>query len=287
MTVLREPYHSKYSAAAASIEAALPQMPEVIVIAGSGISDSINDNIVVSRLSYRKIKNFPGTTVSGHVGEFLLCDINGRKVGIFSGRFHLYEGREIDEICSQVITSFYLGVANIVLTNSAGGLNPTFRVGEVMMINDTINFTSKRALHLFNIEHIARQGVSKATVANDWNSDIKSSLIEAGVPYQEGVYLGVSGPTYESPAEIRAFRRFGADAIGMSTVMEAYFAASLGMNVVAFSLITNELREIRTLKLAHDHVIIAASSSKSIVYRFIEAAIKTAPRADVIISHSE
>lgn len=240
------------------------------ITAGSGISNSFVPEDILSVLQYCEIPNFPKTTVEGHDGKLILLNINGSKVLLFSGRFHIYEGFEVDEVVSQVIVSHLLGIKNFIFTNAAGGLNETYLPGDLMFISDTVNFTYRDLGSIFDGFDF-RQKISKYEKNLDIYKKLNSILTLKGINLKFGTYLGVMGPNYETRSEIRMFRRMGADAVGMSTVLELSVADILGMNTIACSLITNSAKEIPQM-ISHREVVDLALKSKLDVRELLFAA---------------
>lgn len=277
MQVLREDIHKRFFKSAKSIAMRIPNIPLMVVVAGSGIAESIDENTIVERIPYSDITNMPYSTVKGHKNELLFCKIRSKTIGIFSGRFHFYEGRSIEEVASQAIISYMLGTKNFVLTNSAGGLSPQCKVGDLMIIEDVINLTFKRPHNIFNPIYFGLSEITSNVFDYRWSYNLKKKMVAKGVPYEEGIYLGLTGPSYETAAEIKFLRKLHAHAVGMSTVIEAHAAKRLQMNVLGASLITNTLKEVTTDRLDHSHVIDAAKSASEKIWSFIETAVETIP----------
>lgn len=229
--------------------------PEVAIICGSGwgeLSEIFENSL---SLNYSDIPGFSSTTVEGHEGILRLCEINQRQILLFQGRRHLYEGVGWEPIRFPVLLAHELGVKNLLLTNAAGGINPTFKVGDLMVLEDHLNFMGTNPLigpvptpniprfpdqtEVYDIK--LRQRLQKVAKAN--NLDLV-----------QGIYLALSGPAFETPAEIRAFRVLGADAVGMSTIPEAMLGHALGMKVLAVSCISNLAAGISKEKLTHQDV---------------------------------
>ena len=268
-----EPVFNKYHKSVECITDKLEKVPKVAVIAGSGISGSFNKMNVAEVIPYSEIPNMPKTTVEGHKGDVFIYNCTFDKDAlVFSGRFHHYEGRKIDEICSLVIMSYLLGINKIIITNAAGALNPKFKVGDIMLIEDVLDFMFLKSE---NIEILLNQSTEYSKVNNIENSysqRFKELLNENKIHYQTGVYAAVTGPNYETRAEIRMLRKLGADAVGMSTVPEYKLAKILGLEIIAASLITNSAKEV-IQSVSHDEVIQVANNSVDNLRRFIETAI--------------
>lgn len=254
----------KFEAAVDYISQILDYDADYAIVAGSGFADYFRDHNILGKVKYSDIPNMPETSVAGHCGELHLIEIGGKNCYLFSGRFHLYEGRDVEEICSIAIISQLLGVKIMLFTNAAGGLNPRFEVGDPMIINDTINLLYKSEAKLF-VDNSPVEIFSSELLLK-W----KQQLIENAISFNEGVYLSTCGPSYETPSEIRLFRALGADAAGMSTVLEAATASKLGIKCLGLSLITNLLSEVDTLQLSHNDVIEASQKSSDKIRKIIE-----------------
>ena len=246
----------KYQEAADYIKTKMTNVkPKIAIILGSGlgvISDDIEDKIV---LKYSDIPNFPVSTVEGHAGELIIGKINGKEIIAMNGRFHYYEGYDLKETTFPVRVFKLLGIETLVITNAAGGINTEYSAGDFMVINDYLSFYADSVLRGKNLEEF---GVRFPDVSDTFDKELSKILKQvieedAGV-VREGVYAYMKGPTFESPAEIRALRTLGADAVGMSTVPEAIVARHSGMKVVAVSCITNMAAGVTNKKLSHEEV---------------------------------
>ena len=214
--------------------------PEIALILGSGLgslADKIQNPIVIK---YSDIKNFPQSSVEGHKGQFVCGNLNGKNIICMQGRIHLYEGHKPQDI-SQIIKTFkLLGIKKLVVTNAAGSLNPKIKAGSIMMISDHINMSFTNPLIGPNDETF---GPRFPDISNAYDKDLQSLVTtvakEANINIKKGVYLMVSGPNFETSAEVKAFGILGADAIGMSTVPEVISASYCGIKTIGFSVITN------------------------------------------------
>ncbi|NBB79930.1 MAG: purine-nucleoside phosphorylase [Verrucomicrobia bacterium] len=229
--------------------------PEIGLILGSGLGFFADDRIeVAGRLSYGEIEGFPVSTVEGHAGQFVYGTIGGKRVICMQGRFHFYEGYSMAEITSPIRLMHALGVRTLFVTNAAGGINPDYVPGDFMLLRDHINALGTNPL----IGWEGDEGVRFPDMSEVYDGQLRTGLrawAEAqGVVLREGVYLAATGPSYETPAEVRAFATLGADAVGMSTVPEAIVARKLGMRVLALSCITNAAAGISKTPLTHEEV---------------------------------
>ena len=230
--------------------------PEIGVILGSGLGDVVDAVQIETAIPYSEIPGAKASTVLGHQGRMIFGHANGRRVVVMQGRVHFYEGYEMHEVMflSRVIGR--LGIRQLVVTNAAGGVNTSFVAGDLMLISDHINLMGLNPLRGPNIEAL---GVRFPDMSEAYPESLRAIARgvakEVGVDIKEGVYLALSGPTYETPAEIRAFRVLGADAVGMSTVPEVLAMSHMGIPVLGISCITNMAAGILKQKLTHQEVI--------------------------------
>jgi purine-nucleoside phosphorylase len=237
------------------IQTKISFQPEVGLILGSGLgvlADLIENAVSIS---YVQIPHFPISTVEGHAGELIAGQIRGKNVIMMKGRFHLYEGYEMDKVSFPVRVMKALGVKNLLVTNAAGGINTDYQPGDLMLIQDHINMTARNPLIGPNESDL---GVRFPDMSEAYSSRLRTLAkkigSEQGIPLQEGVYAGLLGPTYETPAEIRMLRTLGADAVGMSTVGEVIVARHAGIEVLGISCISNMASGILKQPLSHEEV---------------------------------
>ena len=233
--------------------------PRVGVVLGSGlgaVADAVEDPVVVG---YEDLPGFPRPTVSGHAGRAVLGTIGGVPVAVLQGRAHLYEGGDPEALRAPVRALRAAGADTLVLTNAAGSLHPSVGPGSLMAIVDHINMTGVNLLMGSNDDAI---GPRFPSLRDAYDPGLLGRLRESaenvGIELAEGVYLGVTGPSFETPAEIRAYRVIGADAVGMSTVQETILARHSGMRVAAVSVITNLAEGMSDEPLSHEQTLRAA-----------------------------
>jgi purine-nucleoside phosphorylase len=230
--------------------------PEVGVILGSGLGDVVDAVEIETAIPYSEIPGAKASTVLGHQGRMIFGQANGRRVVVMQGRVHFYEGYEMHEVMflSRVIGR--LGIRQLIVTNAAGGVNTSYVAGDLMLISDHINLMGLNPLRGPNVEAL---GVRFPDMTEAYPESLRQIAREVakeiGLDVKEGVYLALSGPTYETPAEIRAFRVMGADAVGMSTVPEVIAMGHMGIPVLGISCITNMAAGILKQKLTHQEVI--------------------------------
>ncbi|WP_152398318.1 purine-nucleoside phosphorylase [Paenibacillus cellulositrophicus] len=241
--------------AAAFIQSKGGVQPEVGLILGSGLgilADLIQDSISIA---YEDIPHFPVSTVEGHAGELLLGTIEGRSVVLMKGRFHMYEGYGPEVTAFPVRVMKELGVKSLLVTNAAGGINTAFEPGDLMVLTDHLNMTGRNPLIGANDPAL---GVRFPDMSEAYSRRLRQLLKETAasknIPIREGVYAGLLGPTYETPAEIRMLRTLGADAVGMSTVSETIVARHAGLEVLGISCISNMAAGILDQPLSHEEV---------------------------------
>ena len=242
-------------AAAAYVRSKLSFQPQVGIILGSGlggIADEIENKV---EIPYREIPHFACSTAPGHKGQLVCGNPNGKAVLCMQGRLHCYEGHPMQSIIFPVRVMRQLGIETLIVTNAAGGINLNFHVGDLMLIEDHINFLPNPLIGPNVPEFGPRFCDMTHTYTPALRALAEAAAAKLGIPLQHGVYLGCTGPSYETPAEIRAFRTLGADAVGMSTVPEAIAASHCGMQVLAFSLITNMAAGVTGEKLTEEEVI--------------------------------
>jgi inosine/guanosine/xanthosine phosphorylase family protein len=244
--------------------------PRVGVVLGSGlgaVADAVEDPTVVG---YEELPGFPRPSVEGHAGRAVLGRIGGVPVVVFQGRAHLYEGGDPEPLRVPVRALRAAGASVLVLTNAAGSLRPEVGPGSLMAITDHINMTGVNLLAGPNDEAVGprfpslRDSYDPALLAS-----LRASAAEVGIPLAEGVYLAVMGPTFETPAEIRAYRTMGADAVGMSTVQETIIARHCGLRVAAVSMITNLAEGMTDEPLSHEHTLRAAQDGAGDMTRLL------------------
>ena len=232
-------------------------VPEIALVLGSGLGDyaeGANVNVEMT-IPYSEINGFPTSTVSGHKGQFVLGTVNGFKTAIMQGRVHFYEGYDISDVVLPVRLMGMMGAKVLFLTNASGGINESFECGDFMLITDHISSLVKSPLVGENIDELGVRFPDMSEIYDrDLRDIIKKSADELDIKLKEGVYIQTTGPQYESPAEIRAFKTFGADAVGMSTACEAIAANHMGMKICGISCISNLAAGISKTPLTHKEV---------------------------------
>ncbi|MEZ4696304.1 MAG: purine-nucleoside phosphorylase [Rhodothermales bacterium] len=229
--------------------------PKLGLILGSGlgaVAELVTDAVEISTGS---IPGYPESTVAGHSGSLVIGELAGVLVAIVRGRVHCYEGHSVRAVAFPVRLLHGLGVRRLIVTNAAGGANPDLSPGSIMFIEDHINSVGKNPLVGPNLDHGPRFPDMSEPYDLDWISEAESIAGAEGIRVHRGVYLWTLGPSYETKAEVRAFARLGADAIGMSTVPEVIQAVYLGMKVLGISTITNRAAGLGDDRLSHEDVL--------------------------------
>jgi purine-nucleoside phosphorylase len=268
---------ARLDAAAATIRKPRQARPRVGLVLGSGLgafAEGLKDRFAIP---FEKIPNFPVSSgVEGHAGEVVLGDVAKTPVIVFSGRIHYYEGRPFTDVVFPVRVMARLGVSAVILTNAAGGVRKTFKPGDLMLISDHINAFGSNPLIGPNEDALGPRFPDMSTVYDaELRKLARASARRLQIPLREGVYLGNSGPSYETPAEIRAYRGIGADAVGMSTIPEAIALRHAGVRVMGISTITNMAAGILPQPLVHDEVV---ATGKRVAKRFSALLTDLVPR---------
>lgn len=242
--------------AAAYIRSRIAKESRVGIILGSGLGDIAERIENKQEIPYREIPHFVCSTAPGHKGQMVAGTLSGTPVICMQGRLHYYEGHSMQDIVFPVRVMKQLGVETLIVTNAAGGVNMNYQVGDLMLLEDHINFLGNNPLIGPNIEEIGPRFCDMTYAYTPSLRNLADTVAERlGITLRHGVYLGYSGPSFETPAEIRAFRTLGADAVGMSTVPEVIAASHCGMKVLAFTLITNMAAGVLDQPLSGDEVI--------------------------------
>jgi len=238
------------------------------LVLGSGLGSFVEQMKIVAEVPYSEIEGLPQSKVTGHAGRFVFGEIGGVLAVAAQGRVHLYEGLNARDVTAHVRWMAERGVQRLVVTNAAGTCNPRFAPGTWMMLSDHLNLTHTSPLvggpNFFDMSEVYTIRLRKHFAA---------TAARLGVPLHEGVYAGLLGPQYETPAEVRMIQRLGADAIGMSTVLEAIQARALGLELAGFSCLTNWAAGLHPGTLGHEEVLETGKSAAGQLARVLEAAI--------------
>ncbi|MDH6303765.1 purine-nucleoside phosphorylase [Parabacteroides sp. PF5-5] len=232
--------NKKYQEAADYLKSRIKGNPETAIILGSGLgslADKIEEAIVIP---YKEIPHFMHSTATGHKGNFICGKLGGKQVLAMQGRFHYYEGYSMEQVTFPVRVMKLLGIKNLLVSNAAGGINTTFKVGNLMIIRDHINMAPNPLIGPNNEAFGTRFPDMTRTYDREFIRLVEEIASEHNIPLKKGVYVGLTGPSYETPAEYAFFGKAGADAVGMSTVPEVIVARHAGLRIFGMSVITNE-----------------------------------------------
>lgn len=250
-------------------------VPQVAIVLGSGLGDYANDIRVAAKIDYHEIEDFPVSTVPGHAGKFIFGYVDEVPVVCMKGRVHYYEGYPISDVVLPTRLMGMLGAKILFLTNASGGINESFHAGDFMMITDHISTFVPNPLIGPNIEELGTRFPDMSEVyQKDLQKIIRQTAFEYQISLQEGVYIQFTGPSFESPAEIRMAKTLGADAVGMSTVVEAIAANHMGMKVCGISCVCNLAAGISPNPLTHDEVQEAANKAAPLFKKLLTESVK-------------
>ena len=247
---------------AAFLKGKMRTSPETAIILGTGLGSLVNEITEKYEIEYKDIPNFPLSTVEGHSGKLIFGKLGDKEIMAMQGRFHFYEGYSMKEVTFPVRVMRELGIKTLFVSNAAGGMNPEFIIGDLMIITDHINMFPEHPLRGKNIPYGDRFPDMSAAYDKELIAKAKEIADEKGIRVVEGVYLGTQGPTFETPAEYRMFRRMGGDAVGMSTVPEVIVARHCGIRVFGISVITDLGLEGIVVECSHEEVQKAADEAQ-------------------------
>jgi len=259
----------------AFVNSKISEPPEIAVVLGSGLGPLADLIESPTTIAYEKIPHFVQSTVSGHAGELIAGKLNGKNIICMNGRFHYYEGYTFEELTYPIRLFKAMGIKMLLLTNAVGGINTDFKAGDLMVIEDHINFLGDNPLRGPNHDFLGPRFPDMSEVYSKRLVSIaKQTGDNLGINLQSGVFAALIGPSYETPAEIRMLRTLGADAVGMSVVPEAIVANHMGMEILAISCVTNAAAGINDQKLSHEEVKDVAALIKDNFTRLISTIIK-------------
>lgn len=254
--------YEKLTKCVASVREKTDFVPKVAIVLGSGLGDYANDIKVVSEIDYHDIEGFPVSTVPGHAGKFIFGYVNDVPVVCMKGRVHYYEGYPISDVVLPTRLMKMLGAEILFLTNASGGLNPNFSAGDFMMLTDHISCFAPNPLIGANIDELGTRFPDMTHVYDTELQDIiEKTAKQDNIKLQKGVYAQLTGPSFESPAEIKMLRTLGVDAVGMSTVVEAITANHMGMKICCISCVCNLAAGMTANPLTHEEVQAAANEA--------------------------
>ena len=239
------------------------KQPTIGVVLGSGLGNFIDEIEVNAEISYTDLPHFPVSTVKGHSGKLILGKMQGKDIVVMSGRFHFYEGYSVQQVVYPIRVMKLLGVKTLLISNAAGGVNTSFKAGDLMIINDHISLFTLNPLLGKNEDEL---GIRFPDMSEPYNKELinKAKIIAKNLGYdiKEGVYCGVTGPSFETRAEYKLIKTVGGDAVGMSTIQEVIAAVHAGMKIFAISIISNMGIRDEENEVTHEEVLSAANAAE-------------------------
>ncbi|MBO4450796.1 MAG: purine-nucleoside phosphorylase [Bacteroidaceae bacterium] len=254
--------YAKIQETATFLKERMTSKPETAIILGSGLGHLADEIEVETEISYSEIPNMPVSTVEGHSGKMLFGKLGGKEIIAMQGRFHYYEGYSMKEVTFPVRVMYELGIKNLFVSNAAGGMNPLFSVGDLLVLKDHINMFPEHPLRGKNFPTGPRFPSMHQAYDPEFIKIVEEAADRLGIKIFKGVYLGTQGPTFETPAEYRMFRGMGADAVGMSTVPEVIVAVHCGIRVFGISVITDLGGFDQAVSVSHEEVQAAADAAQ-------------------------
>lgn len=265
----------KIKETASFIKNIIQDVPDFAIVLGSGLGKLKDEVEAIHILKYSEIPNFPQTTVAGHGGELIYGTLEGKKVLMMSGRFHYYEGHDIQTVVFPFRVFHLLGIKNLILSNAAGGVHKDFKVADVMIINDHINMMPEHPLRGKNIDELGPRFVDMSEPYNKKMIEVAAKVAaDLGIKAHQGCYVALQGPTFETPAEYGMIKAIGGDAVGMSTVPEVIVAKHQGMNCFGISIITDVGGPDIAFTVSHEEVLQAADKAMPNVIKIVKGLVK-------------
>ncbi|MCR5434182.1 MAG: purine-nucleoside phosphorylase [Bacteroidaceae bacterium] len=266
--------YTKIQETAIWLKERMPSSPETAIILGTGLGHLAERIVPEMAIPYSTIPNFPVSTVEGHSGQLIFGKLGGKDIMAMQGRFHYYEGYSMKEVTFPIRVMNELGIKTLFVSNAAGGTNPSFRIGDIMIITDHINYMPENPLHGPNIPPGPRFPDMSEAYDPELIQLAKTIGAELDIKLKRGVYLATQGPTYETPSEYRMFAHWGADAVGMSTVPEVIVARHCGIRCFGLSIITDLGVNGKIVKVTHEDVQKAASEAQPRMASIMEEMIR-------------
>ena len=248
--------------------------PKTAIILGTGLGQLASEITDKYEFPYNEIPNFPVSTVEGHAGKLIFGKLGGKDIMAMEGRFHFYEGYDMKEVTFPERVMYELGIETLFVSNASGGMNPNFVIGDLMIIDDHINFFPEHPLRGKNFPTGPRFPDMHEAYDKQLRNLADQIAKEKGIRVVHGVYVGVSGPTFETPAEYKMYHRLGGDAVGMSTVPEVIVARHCGIKVFGMSIITDLGLEDQPVEVSHEEVQVAANKAQPLMTEIMREIIK-------------
>lgn len=247
------------------------KLPKVAIVLGSGLGGLTKEIVVSESFEYKDIPNFPVSTVVGHGGKLIFGTINGVPIMAMQGRFHFYEGYNMQEVTFPIRVMKNIGIETLILSNASGGMNPSFNIGDIMVITDHINMFPTNPLMGKNFDELGPRFPDMSEVYdNELIAKAENIAQKHKIKIQKGIYVGVSGPCFETPAEYKMFRIVGGDVVGMSTVPEAIVSRHSGMKTFALSVVTDLGVDGQICTVSHEEVLEAANKAEPLMTTLIK-----------------
>jgi purine-nucleoside phosphorylase len=266
----------KIKATSAYIKGKVSQEPKVGIILGTGLGGLVNEIEISETIDYKDIPNFPVSTVVGHAGRLIFGRLGDKEIVAMQGRFHFYEGYNMQEVTFPVRVMKMLGITHLFVSNASGGLNPAYHVGDIMVIIDHINMFPEHPLRGKNMDELGPRFPDMSRAYNErLRNKARMIAFEHDFDLKEGVYVGVSGPTFETPSEYKMFRILGGDAVGMSTVPEVIVANHMGLKVFGISIITDSGVPGQIVEISHEEVQMVAGKAEPRMTLILKELIKS------------
>lgn len=246
-------------------------LPKIAIVLGSGLGGLTKEIIVSESFEYKDIPNFPVSTVVGHGGKLIFGTINGVSIMAMQGRFHFYEGYHMQDVTFPIRVMKNIGIETVILSNASGGMNPSFNIGDIMVITDHINMFPTNPLMGKNFDELGPRFPDMSEVYdNELIAKAENIAQKHKIKIQKGIYVGVSGPCFETPAEYKMFRIVGGDVVGMSTVPEAIVSRHSGMKTFALSVVTDLGVDGQVCTVSHEEVLEAANKAEPLMTTLIK-----------------
>ncbi len=266
--------YKKIQETASWLKERMTTSPKTAIILGTGLGQLASEITDSYEFPYQDIPNFPVSTVEGHSGKLIFGKLGGKDIMAMQGRFHYYEGYDMKEVTFPERVMYELGIETLFVSNAAGGMNPSFKIGDLMIINDHINFFPKHPLHGKNFPTGPRFPDMHEAYDKSLRQLADDIAKEKNIRVVHGVYVGVQGPTFETPAEYAMYHRLGGDAVGMSTVPEVIVARHCGIKVFGMSIITDLGIEGKPVEVSHEEVQEAANKAQPLMTEIMREIIK-------------
>ena len=266
--------YEKIQETASWLKQRMTTSPKTAIILGTGLGQLASEITDKYEFPYNEIPNFPVSTVEGHAGKLIFGKLGGKDIMAMEGRFHFYEGCDMKEVTFPERVMYELGIETLFVSNASGGMNPNFVIGDLMIIDDHINFFPEHPLRGKNFPTGPRFPDMHEAYDKQLRDLADQIAKEKGIRVVHGVYVGVSGPTFETPAEYKMYHRLGGDAVGMSTVPEVIVARHCGIKVFGMSIITDLGLEDQPVEVSHEEVQVAANKAQPLMTEIMREIIK-------------